>query len=279
MKSLGEVLKLSTTFLEQRTVLRPRLSAEILLAHLLKVKRLDLYMQFDRPLDDSELNAYRELIKRRAKGEPVEYILGEVDFYGCKLRVTSDVLIPRPETEILLDLACKQFRPEAGQKALDLCTGSGCLAIGLKKRFPQLTVFATDLSKQALEVAESNAKANQIEVHFAQGDLLEGVVGHKFDYILCNPPYLSAQEYQVLHREVSGFEPSMALIGGKSGYEFFERLRDALPPFLEEGAQLVFEIGASQGEAVIKIFNGPSWKEARVERDWAGQSRFLFFQN
>lgn len=274
MKSVGEILRLSTDFLEQKATLRPKLSVEYLLAHLLKLKRLELYMQHDRPLEEGELNAFRELLKRRAKGEPIEYLIGEVEFYGCTLKITPDVLIPRPETEILLDLVCKRIVPKPGQVALDLCTGSGCLAIGLKKRFPELRVVGTDLSEKALQVARQNAAANDVEVEFRQGDLLEAVKGEKFDYLLCNPPYLSDHDFQTISREVRDFEPKMALVGGKTGLEFYEKLSCELPAYLQEGAMLFFEIGASQSCDGVALFSR-FLENACVERDWAGHPRFL----
>lgn len=276
MKTLGEVLRLTSHFLQERGVLRPRLSAELLLAHLLKLKRLELYLQFDRPLEEAELAAYRECIKRRAKGEPVEYITGEVEFAGALLSLSSAVLIPRPETEILLDLVVRSFLPEEGQTALDLCTGSGCLAIGLKKHHPLLKVCASDLSDEALQLARVNAQNAQVEIDFRQGDLTAPWKGSVFDYILCNPPYISTDVHASLHREVRDFEPSCALIGGETGLEFYRRLRDELPSLLKPGARLFFEIGADQGESVKILFQGLGWKEATIQKDWAGNDRFLF---
>lgn len=274
MKTVGELLKLSAAFLEEKDVLRPRVSAEYLLASILKLKRLELYMQYDRPLLETEVNAYRDLIKRRSRGEPIEYLIGEIEFAGCKLTITSDVLIPRPETEILLDLACKQITPAPGQTALDLCTGSGCLAIGLKKRHPDLKVVAVDLSEKALNLARQNAQQNDCAIDFVESDLLKNVEG-TFDYVFCNPPYLSSKEYELISREVRDFEPSVALLGGSTGLEFYERLARELPSYLRTGAQLFFEIGATQGEAVTKIFN----RDSRILNDWAGHPRFFFCGN
>jgi release factor glutamine methyltransferase len=280
MHTLSEILRLSTRYLEEHRVRRPRLSAEFLLAHCLRMKRLDLYLQFDRPLEEAELQMFRALLKKRGQGTPVEYLIGEVLFYGCVLQVTGDVLIPRPETEILLDKACQIIQAERKeqQSALDLCTGSGCLAIGLKKRFPFLEVVATDVSENALHIAKSNAQNNQIALAFRQGDLLDPVTDMKFHYVLCNPPYLAEAEYEQIDREVRQFEPKVALVGGGSGLEFFERLCSQLPKHLEEGAWLFFEIGASQGDDVMKIFDLQCWKNKRVEPDFAGHPRFFFCQ-
>ncbi|MBS0629190.1 MAG: peptide chain release factor N(5)-glutamine methyltransferase [Verrucomicrobia bacterium] len=269
MKTLQAVLKLATEFLSKQGVSRPRLTAETLLAHFLKLKRIELYMHFDRPLTEEELAPFREALKRAIKGEPVEYIMGEVEFYGAKLKITPAVLIPRQETEILLDMVCKQL-DGTEKRALDLCTGSGCLAIGLKRARPDLEVVAVDLSKEALEVA----RANSGEIEWLQGDLTAPLQG-KFDLVLCNPPYITTGDYATLDRSVRDFEPKMALDAGPTGYEFFERLSIELPPFLNEGAKVFFEIGASQGKEVLKIFSTGPWEGQTVKPDWAGHDRFF----
>lgn len=273
MKTVKEILLLATDYFKERKVAAPRLSAEELLANLLGLKRIELYMQFDRPLLEEELSLFRPMLKRRGQGEPVDYILGRVQFGSVSLKVDSNVLIPRPETEILLERICKE-NFETGT-ALDLCTGSGCLAVALKKRFSQLQVSASDLSAQALEVAKQNAEQNGVEVKFYQGDLLQPLSGLKFDLVVCNPPYISQAEFDRLDREVSGFEPKSALLAGQTGLEFFERLARDLPSHLNAGAHCFFEMGAGQGEAVKNIFNLAGWKEIHVENDWAGHTRFL----
>ncbi len=272
MKTLTEVLQLSTQYLKERGVEAARLSAETLLAHHLKVKRLDLYMQFDRPLLEEELAAFRASLKRRAKGEPVDYILEEMTFLGCSLKVTPAVLIPRPETEVWLSQVSKKM--EKG-RVLDLCTGSGCLAIGLKKQRPDLEVVASDISSDALAVARENAARNQVDVTFYEGDLLEPLKGQRFDYVLCNPPYISKAEYEGLSPEVRLFEPKGALFAGERGTEFYERLCRELPGYLNPGATCFFEIGAAQGQALIDIFTPPTWTLPLVEKDWAGYPRLV----
>ncbi len=276
MKLLREILQQSTDYLQKRHILKPRLSAELLLSHLLQIKRLDLYLQFDRPMEERELSCYRALLKRRALGEPLEYILGKIEFYHCTIELNRDVLIPRPETEILLSLVCKQITDPNRKIALDLCTGSGCLAIGLKKHFPGLTVIGSDLSAKALEVARTNAANNQVHIDFVESDLLQGISQNSFHYVLCNPPYLALEEYEILHREVRDFEPAQALIAGKTGLEFFERLSEELPSYLEESAQLFFEIGSSQERILTQIFQHSHWKNVQIKRDWAGHPRFFF---
>ncbi len=276
MKTIQEVLRLSTEFLEKKKVEIPKRSAEELLAACLQCKRLDLYLQFDRPLEESELASYRELLKRRAEGEPIAYVLGQVAFYGLQLKVSPHVLIPRQETEILLSEIVQEYKKDEDKpkSVFDICSGSGCLGLGLKKAFPQFQVTLGDLSSDALKVAKENAQLNQLKVDFLEGDLLEPFQG-KADIIVCNPPYVSEQEYLGLSREVKAFEPKMALMAGKTGVEFYQRLSQTLPHYLHPGGKVFLEIGAKQGEVINNFFNLPVWKELQIKKDWAGHDRFF----
>ncbi len=280
MKSLGEVLTMSAQFLERRNCSRFRRVAEELLSFVLKLKRLDLYMQFDRPLAEDELQKMRSLLKRAAQGEPVEYMTGEVLFYGCTIGVTPDVLIPRPETEILVDLACKELKSDffAGKTAWDLCTGSGCIGIAVKKACPSLAVTLSDISEKALEVASCNAMRNDVELKVICGDLLSAFKGQKSDIIFCNPPYVKSKEYLTLDPSVKNFEPEGALVGGEDGLDFYKRLKEQLPVFLNPHAKVYFEIGSDQGKVLQELFSEPRWKILRLEKDWAGHDRFFFLE-
>lgn len=267
MKTIGEVLKLSSAFLEERGVARPRRISEELLSHVLGLKRMELYLQFDRPVVEKELDAIRNGLKKCGKGEPLEYVIGEVEFFGCKIAVDRRVLIPRPETEILVELAAKRI--ERGV-LWDLCTGSGCIGIALKKARPELSVALSDIAPEALLLAATNAKRNDVEVEIVQGDLLAPFRGRKADVIVCNPPYVSEKEYGELDPSVREFEPKLALVGGERGTEVYERLKKELPAYLNPGAQVFFEIGAKQGEALKKLF-----PEGELHADWAGHPRFF----
>lgn len=280
MKTIAEILALSTTFLAEKGLSKPRRCVEEILSSVLGVKRMDLYLQHDRPLVEKELEAVRPLLKRRAAGEPLEQILGEVEFYHCRLAITPDVLIPRPETEILVDLAVKKLgeRSLAGKSLWDLCAGSGCIGLSLKKAFPELAVSLSDLCPKALAVAKKNAERNGLAVDLRQGDLLEPFFGEKADFIFCNPPYVSKQEYEALDPGVRDFEPKGALLGGERGVEFYERIARELPPFLRPGAQIFFEIGEAQGKAVQEIFSPLPWRRSRLLKDWAGKDRFFFLE-
>ena len=277
MKRVLETLKLATEHLNKCKVASARRVAEELLSSVLKCERIGLYMQFDQPLIEEELSLYRALISRAAKHEPYEYILGSVTFFGCKLNIDPSVLIPRPETEILLDKVCQSLRGE-GKEVWDLCTGSGCLGIGLKKALPQHRVTLSDLSPEALMVAKENSVCNQIDVECLQGDLLEPFDGRSADVVLCNPPYVTEEEYLDLDGSVRDFEPKMALVGGATGLEFYRRLNEALPKYLNKGAHVFLETGNTQGKSMNEIFSSPFWRKGEVFQDWSGQDRFFFLE-
>ncbi len=280
MKTLGEVLAITSQFLKEKKCTRSRRIAEELIGHALTLKRLDLYMQFDRPMAEAELEVLRRLLKRAAKKEPVEYITGSVSFYGCEIEITPDVLIPRPETEILVDLACKQLKlqDQKGKTAWDLCTGSGCIGIAVKKACPDLTMILSDISEAALAVAGRNAEKNEVLVELISGDFLNPFAGRRADFVFCNPPYISSKEYFTLDPSVRDFEPRLALVAEDEGLAYYKKLKEALPSCLNPGAKVFLELGKDQGDALLELFSGPVWKSARVEKDWAGHDRFFFLE-
>jgi release factor glutamine methyltransferase len=258
MKSLGEVLQLSTQFLKEKNVDRPRRMAEELLSHIVHLPRIELYMNFDRPMADPELDLYRSYIVRKAKGEPWQYIVGEVEFYHCRFRVTPAVLIPRPETEILVSKIVETM-PGTPLEVWDICCGSGCIGIALKKARPQWKVTLSDISEEALKIARENAIKNGVDVTFLQGDLLEPFRGKKSDILICNPPYVTEEEYAKLDL---AFEPKLALIGGTTFYDRFSKEKLY--------GKVFFEIGAGMGPHLLHLF-----PKGKVEKDWAGHDRFF----
>jgi release factor glutamine methyltransferase len=275
MKMVSEILPLSTQFLQDRNIPNARRTVEELLAALFQCKRIQIYMQFDRPIVESELVILRDWLKRIAKNEPLEYITGEVEFFGCVFKTDSRALIPRPETELLVEMIAKKIQ---NQKILwDICTGTGCIGISLKKRFPELQVSLADLSVDALKLAQENALKNEADVAFCRGDLFEPFAGRKADLIVCNPPYVSVKEYLNLDPSVRDFEPQMALVGGETGFEFYERLARQAPQFLNPNGQLILEIGEGQGKKLFEIFSLPIWKSQLVQ-DFASKDRFFFLE-
>lgn len=272
MKTVVEVLQLSAVYLEERKIDRARRLAEELLAHILKMKRIDLYLQHDRPLEEGELIQLREGLRRLAKGEPIAYVLGEVSFYGCIIRVDRRVLIPRPETELLVEHVLKNRNVDI---VWDLCTGSGAIAIALKKSSPDLKVSASDICSEALVLATENAFLNETSVEFLCGDLFSPFVGRQADLIVCNPPYVSVNEYLKIDASVRDFEPKLALIGGDDGLSFYKRLQSEAGRFLRPGGRLWLEIGSDQGQSINKIFNTSLWNKQTLIKDWSGRDRFF----
>lgn len=280
MKTLLEIVTLSADFLEKKGIKNGRREAIDLISFGLDVRPLDLYVQFDRPLNNDELEKCRNLLKRRATGEPIQYIRGQVEFFDCAFNVGRDVLIPRQETEILVDLIAALIAKEesAGKMLVDMCCGSGCIGIALKRRFPDLEVVLSDLSPKALAVAKENAILNEVKVELCEGDFLEPLKGRAAHYFVCNPPYVSEVEYAELEVEVRNFEPKMALVAEEQGLAFYKQLANALPQILRPGGKMWLEIGSKQGEAVVDIFKACSVKNAKLLQDWSGHDRFFFLE-
>lgn len=209
------MIRWATGYFEEKQVPSPRTSIEWLLAHLLDIRRLDLYLQFDRPLSSTDLDTLRPMIHRRASHEPLQYITGETSFMGCTIRVTPDVLIPREETEQLVDLLLRHTAEYENQplKVLDLGTGSGCIPIALKKHRPHWEVFAADVSEKALKVARQNANLNQTDITLFRGDLFrqETLTIQAWDLIVTNPPYIPDTDAPTLEKQVRNYEPHLAL--------------------------------------------------------------------
>jgi release factor glutamine methyltransferase len=266
MQLLGDVLKKAADYLQQKSVSEPRLSADWLLAHVLGIKRMDLYLNFDRPMVEAELNTYRSHIARRAKNEPVSYIIGEQPFMGLNLKVNSHVLIPRQETEILVEKVLEYLKSQDPLTGLDLCTGSGAIACAIKKYQDTTTMHASDISFEALEMAKKNASSLNLDIVFHQSDLVSSIED-KFDFVCCNPPYIVQKVIDTLDEQVKKFEPHLALSGGFDGLEFYRRLASELPKILKDQARVFLEIGFDQAEAVIDIFSNPPFYGACCIKD------------
>lgn len=277
MKTLGEILQLSSEFLKARNVPSARREAEEILSLVLDQPRLELYMDFQRPLDEKELALCRSYLQRRAKREPTAYIRGQVEFLDCKVQVDSRVLVPRQETEILAAQVVKHLKNDnlEGKVLWDLCCGSGCLAMAMKKQLPQLEVHAVDISSDALQLAMDNARSNALEIFFHQADIREGLGLGMADYILCNPPYISLEEYEELEAEVREHEPQLALVAENHGLEFYQTLKENLPQQVRDGGEVWMEFGHLQGKSVKNIFID-GWPALQIGQDWSQKDRFLY---
>ncbi len=255
----------------------PRLDAEVLLAHVMGVGRAALLTHPDRALTDEERSIYDVLIERRSRGEPVAYLTGARDWYDLTLRVTPDVLVPRPETEGLLERALAWARARRIRAAVDVGTGSGALTIALARALPDATVYATDLSSPALDVACANARRINptLDITFLHGDLL-APLPEPVDLIVANLPYIGEEEYTGLISDVRLYEPRAALVGGPTGHELIARLLDMAPARLRPGGALFLELGPPQAAPALLAARAIFPDAAiRVDDDYAGLARYL----
>lgn len=257
------------------------IEAEYLLCHLLKAKRHELYLDPSRPLTGKEAAALDEFVQRRIRREPSQYIAGETEFRGHVFKVTKDVLIPRPETELLVEEALKAAKGFKDERitAIDLCTGSGCIAVSLAKELTGCSVYATDISEAALDVAKGNARLNGVEgrVTFSRGDLFEalppGLAG-KAHLILSNPPYVSEKDMKGLVPEILDYEPHNALYGGEDGLDFYRRILHASPRYLRKDGWVILELGYGQYRSVKALAEKEGvYESIDVRKDYSGIER------
>ena len=252
---LRQLLQEAARAFENAGVPDPRLDAELILAEALNEPRLNLLLRKDRPLTEDEESRARGLIRRRLEREPLQYILGKAWFFSLPLRVGRGVLIPRPDTESVCLQALSVLDKARPFLVLDLCTGSGALALAIRKERPKCAVTATDLSEEALSYARLNARENGLEVEFLSGDLWDAVPGRTFDLVVSNPPYIPDGEVPRLQAEVL-FEPPTALRGGADGLCFYRRILEGLPSHLAPGGSLCLECGDSQTGALLSLLEG-----------------------
>lgn len=281
-KRLLEYLTLASDHLGGKGVGSARLDAELLLAHVLGMSRVQLYTNYDRPLAKAEVDRFRELLRRRALREPVAYILGKREFWSLEMEVDRRVLIPRPETETLVEAALgalrgMRSRNGSGLRVLDVGTGSGAIAVALAVELPCVTVVATDLTAAALEVAPRNAARHGVtdRIEFRQGDLYEALAaGEVFDVVVSNPPYCRQAELADMDPEARDWEPLTALVSGSDGMQVTERLVGRAAEFLRADGCLLFEVG-TQVQSARDLLARDGWREIRVLPDLAGRSRVL----
>lgn len=276
--TIGELIKLSAGYLEEKGCSSARLDAELLLAHVLELDRLDLYLNFDKPLDNREVSEYRSLIGRRGQRIPVAYLTGVKEFYSLPFKVTPAVLIPRPETEFIIDKILELVEPDEPVKILEIGTGSGAIAIALACQDPNFSITATDISREALDIAKNNAANLEVchQISFVEADLFTNVEG-KFEIICSNPPYIPSDELSGLAPELFE-EPRLALDGGSDGLCFYNKILEQASSYLENPGFVVLEIGWNQAEAVRKlgVQAGFQWLETVV--DYGGNDRVVIFK-
>jgi len=269
--TIREALRSAAERLELHHVSNSRLTSELLIAHTLSVSREYLYSHDDRILTQDELQKTEDLLYDRIGGVPLQYLVGRQEFWGRYFTVNSSVLIPRPETEYIVEVVLEKRQPQKSQALLDVGTGSGCIAVTLSLEMSDATVFATDISEEALRVARQNATALGANVNFACMDVLDAVSGH-FDFIVSNPPYVRRDDITRLQREVREHEPHVALFSPEDEMAIYRRLVAGAERMLNPGGYLVMEVGLAMDEKVLELF-GPNWEKLPTKADLQGIPR------
>jgi release factor glutamine methyltransferase len=290
--TIQKLLNWVTQYLMGKGIDSPRLSAELLLSDILGLKRIELYTQHDKPVAQKELDKLHNLVKRAGQHEPIAYLIGKTEFYSMELDVSPDCLIPRPETELLVQRAIEFLRdqrhksgvlsPESGVYICDLCTGCGCIAVAIARNFPNARIIATDISSSALEIAANNIKKHNLQdrITLLSGDLFEPVIPQldtgKFDLIVSNPPYVSAVEYEKLDKNVKEYEPRLALFAGVDGLDIYRRIIEKVDDFLKNDSALIMEIGYSQGPAIREMLDKSGiFSDIKIEKDFSNNDRIV----
>jgi release factor glutamine methyltransferase len=284
--TVRRILEWTTAYFAKKDVDPARLSAELLLAHVLAMPRIKLYVEYDRVLAHRELSTYRELVQRAVNQEPIAYLTGRAHFFNLEFDVTRDVLIPRPDTETLVENVLQLARHQSGLEAprvLDLCTGSGCIAAAIAHHLKPATVIATDLSPAAVEIARQNIQKLGLEerVIIEQGDLFEPISRlvdpRPFDLIVSNPPYIPTAQIETLDRSVRDYEPLTALDGGLDGLAIHRRILNGAPNRLVAGGRVFLEIAFDQGEAAMQVAaeHAATFVDPRLLKDFGGRDRVL----
>jgi release factor glutamine methyltransferase len=286
---IKDLLEVTSDYLKKKYIDSPRLCAEMLLAYQLKTTRIKLYLDFDKPLNEKDINEYRLLIQRRLKREPVQYITGMQEFWSLEFNVGPNVLIPRPETEILVEQAVSILGSrEAGDQTgsvsvLDIGTGSGAIAVSIASELPDADIWATDVSAEALEVAKANASKHGVEnrINFVESDLFSALknVQQQFDVIVSNPPYIPREDYDSLPPEVGRYEPRSALDGGEGGLIFINRLILDVKDFLKPGGWLLIEMAPFQTAKAMELAAQTGfYGEQKIIKDYSHKDRVVMLK-
>ena len=279
MLTVLESINLSTEYLKNKGIDSPRINAELILAHILKLKRLELYLAFDRPLKEDEIVLYRQFLKRRSEFEPLQYILGTVNFFGLDLKISPLVLIPIPETELLAEEIINEFKDHELVKILDIGTGSGNIAITLAKFLPNSIITATDISGGAIDIATANAKSNGVSdrINFFINDIFssQNLAENNFDIIVSNPPYVTSEDFKNLNKELKDYEPKAALTDDSNGLSFYDIISSKSNIYLKKGGKLFFELGHGLSENVQDIMQKNHFINISIKKDYQSIDRII----
>ena len=302
--TIQKLLNWTTDHFTEKSIDSPRLSAELLLSHVLDMSRIELYTQFDKLVSQQQLDRLHDLIKRAGQYEPIAYLTGKTEFYSLRLNVTPDCMIPRPETELLVERAIELLRTRpvrnfvtdkmtrkenfsnggrtGKQFVCDLCTGCGCIAIAIAKNFPDADIIATDICDAALSIAANNIEKHKLKdrIKLLCGDLFDPLIPQldisKFDLIVCNPPYVSAAEFESLETNVKAYGPRIALYAGEDGLDVYRRIVEKVDRFLKPDAALMLEIGYAQGQAVRELLEQVGcFSKITIEKDFHNNDRII----
>jgi len=302
--TIQKLLNWVTEHFTEKGIDSPRLSAELLLSHILGMKRIELYTQFDKLVSQQQLDQLHDLVKRAGQYEPIAYLTGKTEFYSLRLNVTPDCMIPRPETELLVERAIEFLRTrpvrnfatdkmtrkenfsnggKTGRQFIcDLCTGCGCIAVAIAKNYPDADIIATDISDAALSIAANNIEKHKLKdrIKLLCGDLFDPIMPqldvNKFDLIVCNPPYTTAAEFESLEKNIKAFEPRIALYAGEDGLDVYRKIVEKVDRFLKPDAAIMLEIGYAQGQAVRELLEQVGcFGEIAIEKDYHNNDRIV----
>ena len=270
--TIRKLLDWLTAQLKKNEITSPKQNAETIISHVLQMKRLDIYLQPEKEISEAQLKIILEITTRRKKHEPLQYILGETEFYGYKFKVSNSVLIPRPETELLVE---KIIHEEKNLNSiLDIGTGSGAIIIALAKNLDTENIDAVDISESALKIAQQNADLNNVEINFFRSDIYENI-NDKYDLIISNPPYISQDEYELLPKEIKDHEPRSALHAENNGLYFYKKILQNAKEHLTEFGKIYFEIGYDQAEKITGIAKENGFSKIQVFKDLNGFDRIM----
>ncbi len=276
-KNIFNILKQANEFLTSHNINEAQIDAEVLLCGVLKTKRNNLVTLRQEKISQKQYQQYQDYLKRRINGEPVDYILGISEFMGLKFKVNPNVLIPRPETELIVEQANKFIKENNSKTILDLCTGSGAIAVSVAY-YNNISVIASDISKKALQVAKDNAVTNNVskKIDFIESNMFDNIINKKFDIIISNPPYVTADEYKDLQKEIF-FEPKTAFLAGKDGLYFYRIIAEKAKQYLNPKGILLLELNSNIALQIADLFN--DFLFVKIIKDYSDLDRILIAQN
>jgi release factor glutamine methyltransferase len=280
MLTVLQALNKSTDYLDQKGIESPRMNAELLLADVLKCKRLELYLMYDRPLTEKELSEYREYLKRRSAFEPVQYIIGMVEFYGLEFKVSPAVLIPRPETEILVESVINSVNKEDELRIMDIGSGSGNISIAIAVNLPSAYITGIEISVSAIAVAKENLMKYNCNkrVSFLNYDILSVSRDElsDIDMIVSNPPYVSKDDYGKIQKEILNYEPNIAVTDFNDGFKFYRKIISLAEQILNPDGKIFLEIGEGQSKRIYEIMNENNFKDISIVQDYQKIDRVIY---